>query len=158
MPGSGRRISIGADAVDIAVSPEGAWVTNGLAGTVTRIDRIANRVLGAPVRAGSFPAALTVGAGFVWVVNAGDGTVARIDPREDLVIGRRIAVGRDPHDIAVGHGSVWVANRGDGTVTRLSARTGAARARRSRWAARPVRSPSPATGCSCSIRATANCR
>ena len=124
VPGSGRRIPIGAAAVDVAVSSEGTWVTNGLAGTVTRIDPVANRVLGAPVRTGSFPAALTVGAGYVWVVNAGDGTVARIDPREDLVIGRRIAVGRDPQDIAVGHGSVWVANRGDGTVTRLSARTG----------------------------------
>ena len=105
-------------------------------GTVTRIDPIANRVLGEPVRTGSFPTALTVGAGFVWVVNAGDGTVARIDPREDVVIGRRLPVGRDPQDIAVGHGSVWVANRGDGTVTRLSAadgrRQGAPIARRRR--------------------------
>ena len=92
MPGSGRRIAIGADAVDVAVSNEGVWVTNGLAGTVTRIDPVSNRVMGPAVRTGSFPAALTIGAGSVWVVNAGDGTVARVDPREDVVLGRRLPV------------------------------------------------------------------
>ena len=159
VPGSGRRIRLGAEAVDVAVSPEGAWVTQrARPGTVTRIDPIANRVLGEPVRTGSFPAALTVGAGFVWVVNAGDGTVARIDPREDVVIGRRLPVGRDPQDIAVGHGSVWVANRGDGTVTRLSAADRPARrARRSASAARPARSRSRATASSCSTRCAATC-
>ena len=62
LPGSGRRIAIGADAVDVAVSHEGVWVTNGLAGTVTRIDPVSNRVLGPAVRTGSFPAALAIGA------------------------------------------------------------------------------------------------
>jgi DNA-binding beta-propeller fold protein YncE len=119
--GSRREIPIGADAVDIAVGPTGAWVANGQRGTVTRLDPISNRVLGAPVRTGSFPSALTVDKNYVWVVNSGDGTVARIDPRENVVVGRRVPVGRDPQDIAVGFGSVWVANRGDGTLTRLSA-------------------------------------
>ena len=141
VPGSGRRICVGADAVDVAISPEGAWVTNGLAGTVTRIDPVSNRVLGPPVRTGNFPAALAVGAGYVWVVNAGDGTVARIDPREDIVLGRRMPVGRDPQDIAVGHGSVWVANRGDGTVTPAVGADGTPPGRaRSPSAGRPARS------------------
>ena len=124
LPGAaGRRIRIGADAVDVAVGYDGAWVTNGQRGTVTRIDPVSNRVLGPPIRTGNFPTALAIGANFVWVVNSGDGTVARVDPREGLVIGRRTPVGRDPQDIAVGFDSVWVANRGDGTVTRLSAAT-----------------------------------
>src|SRR3954454_10057579 len=60
VPGSGRRIKLGTEAVDVAVSPEGAWVSNGTAGTVTRIDPVSTRVLGEPVRTGSFPTALTV--------------------------------------------------------------------------------------------------
>ena len=118
---------------------------------------VSNRVLGQPVRTGSFPTALAVGAGYVWVVNSGDGTVARIDPRENVVIGRRIAVGRDPQDIAVGHGSVWVANRGDGTVTRLSADDGRRQGAPIKVGGSPARSPSRATPCSCSTRCAATC-
>ena len=119
-----HRIPIGRDAVDVTVSRDAAWVTNGAAGTVTRVDPVSDRVLGPPIRTGRFPTALTVGTRDVWVVNSGDGTLARIDPRENLVVGRRVLVGRDPQDVAVGFGSVWVANRGDGTVSRIDERTG----------------------------------
>ena len=57
-PAAAGAIPVGADAVDVAVSPDGAWVTNGSRGTVTRIDPISNRVSGPPVRTGSFPTAL----------------------------------------------------------------------------------------------------
>ena len=120
-------IALRGEAVDVAVGPDAVWVTNGQRGTVTRVDPVSRRRVGAPVRTGRFPTAIAVGDRFVWVVNSGDGTVARIDPHENLVVGRRLRVGRDPQDIAIGFGSVWVANRGDGTVTRLSSRTGRAR-------------------------------
>jgi YVTN family beta-propeller protein len=119
-----HSIPIGRDAVDLAVGRDAAWVSNGAAGTVTRVDPVSDRALGPPIRTGRFPTALAVGTRDVWVVNSGDGTLARIDPRENLVVGRRVLVGRDPQDVAVGFGSVWVANRGDGTLSRIDERTG----------------------------------
>ena len=119
-----RTIGVGSDAVDVAAGRDGVWVSNGARGTVTRVDPVAGRAVGEPIRTGRFPTALAVGARDVWVVNSGDGTLARIDPREDLVVGRRVPVGRDPQDVAIGFGSVWVANRGDGTLSRIDERTG----------------------------------
>ena len=119
-----HRIAVGTDAVDLAVSRDAVWVSNGAAGTVTRIDPVTDRSVGERIRTGRFPTAIAVGAHDVWVVNSGDGTVTRIDPRENLVVGRRVPVGRDPQDIAIGFGSVWVANRGDGTISRIEERTG----------------------------------
>jgi virginiamycin B lyase len=123
-PHAPATFPIGADAVDVAIGPDGAWVTNGARGTVTRVDALSHRLIGAPILTGRFPTAVAVGDHYVWVVNSGDGTLARVDPRENLVVGRRIQVGRDPQDVAIGFGSVWVTNRADGTVTRLSSRTG----------------------------------
>ena len=119
-----HRIPIRGDAVDLAIGRDAAWVSNGAAGTVTRVDPVSDRALGPPVRTGRFPTALAIGTQDVWVVNSGDGTLARIDQRENLVVGRRVQVGRDPQDVAVGFGSVWVANRGDGTISRVDERTG----------------------------------
>ena len=119
-----HQIPIGRDAVDVAVGRDAVWVSNGSAGTVTRVDPVSDRALGPPISTGRFPTALAVGSHDVWVVNSGDGTLSRIDPRENLVIGRRVAVGRDPQDVAIGFGSVWVANRGDGTISRIDERTG----------------------------------
>jgi DNA-binding beta-propeller fold protein YncE len=119
-----HQIGLGADAVDVAVSRDAVWVSNGAKGTVSRIDPVTDRMLKPAIRTGRFPTALAVGSHDVWVVNSGDGTLARIDPREDLVVGRRVPVGRDPQDVAIGFGSVWVANRGDGTLSRIEERTG----------------------------------
>jgi DNA-binding beta-propeller fold protein YncE len=112
------------DAVDVAVGPDGAWITNGSRGTVTRVDPVSHGNVGPPIRTGRFPTAVAVGGLYVWVVNSGDGTLARIDPRENVVVGRRTPVGRDPQDVVVAADSVWVANRGDGTVTQVSTRSG----------------------------------
>jgi streptogramin lyase len=119
-----HRIPFAKDAVDVAVGPDAVWVSNGAAGTVTRVDPVSDRALGPAIRTGRFPTALAVGGHDVWVVNSGDGTLARVDPRENLVVGRRVPVGRDPQDVAIGFGSVWVANRGDGTLSRIDERTG----------------------------------
>lgn len=122
-------VALGADAVDVAVGRDGVWVSNGAQGTITRVDPLARRAVGSPIRTGRFPTALAVGAHDVWVVNSGDGTLARVDQRENLVIGRRVPVGRDPQDVKIGFGSVWVANRGDGTIDRVDERTGRPRSR-----------------------------
>jgi virginiamycin B lyase len=119
-----HRIPIPRDAVDVAIGRDALWVSNGAAGTVTRVDPVSDRALGPAIRTGRFPTALAVGSHDVWVVNSGDGTLARVDPRENLVVGRRVPVGRDPQDVAIGFGSVWVANRGDGTVSQIDERTG----------------------------------
>jgi DNA-binding beta-propeller fold protein YncE len=119
-----HRIAVPGDAVDVAVGRDAVWVSNGAAGTVTRVDPVSDRPLGPAIRTGRFPTALAVGTHDVWVVNSGDGTLARVDPRENLVVGRRVPVGRDPQDVAIGFGSVWVANRGDGTLTKIQERTG----------------------------------
>jgi streptogramin lyase len=119
-----HRIPVAGDTVDLAVGRDAVWVSNGAAGTVTRVDPVSDRALGPPIRTGRFPTALAVGTHDVWVVNSGDGTLARVDPRENLVVGRRVPVGRDPQDVAIGFGSVWVANRGDGTLSRIDERTG----------------------------------
>lgn len=119
-----HRIAVPGDAVDVAVGRDAVWVSNGAAGTVTRVDPVSDRPLGPAIRTGRFPTALAVGRHDVWVVNSGDGTLARVDPRENLVVGRRVPVGRDPQDVAIGFGSVWVANRGDGTLSKIDERTG----------------------------------
>jgi streptogramin lyase len=119
-----HRIPIAGDAVDLAVGRDAVWVSNGAAGTITRVDPVSDRALGPAIRTGRFPTALAVGTHDVWVVNSGDGTLARVDPRENLVVGRRVPVGRDPQDVTIGFGSVWVANRGDGTLSRIDERTG----------------------------------
>jgi streptogramin lyase len=119
-----HRIPVSGDAVDVAVGRDAVWVSNGAAGTVTRVDPVSDRALGPAIRTGRFPTALAVGTHDVWVVNSGDGTLSRVDPRENLVVGRRVPVGRDPQDVAIGFGSVWVANRGDGTLSQIDERTG----------------------------------
>ena len=75
VPGDvGRRIAIGADAIDVAVGPDGAWVTNGQRG-----DGHPHRLRSPTAcsarrsRTGEFPTALAIGANHVWVVNSGDG-------------------------------------------------------------------------------------
>jgi DNA-binding beta-propeller fold protein YncE len=119
-----HTLPVGGDAVDVGISADAGWVSNGAQGTVTRIDPVSFRLLGPAIRTGRFPTAVAVGDLYVWVVNSGDGTLVRVDPRENLVVGRRIPVGRDPQDVAIAAGSVWVANHGDSTVTRVSSRTG----------------------------------
>jgi YVTN family beta-propeller protein len=79
--------------------------------------------VGAPIRVGHQPAALSVGRSGVWVANTGDDTVSLIDPHTDSVNRRPIRVGREPAGIAVDRGSVWVANQASGTVTRIDERS-----------------------------------
>jgi peptide/nickel transport system substrate-binding protein len=80
--------------------------------------RISGSRLHAPVRVGSEPSALAVGAGAVWVANGGSGTLSRLDPASGQVVDT-VPVGNDPTAVAVGGGAVWVLNSGDGTLSRF---------------------------------------
>jgi YVTN family beta-propeller protein len=91
------------------------WVSDGDAGTVTRIDPTG---LTTPVAVGHDPSAIAVGDGGVWVADTGDGAVVRIDP-DTRAVTATIPVGHAPTGVALGAGSVWVADSGDGTVTRI---------------------------------------
>ena len=126
IPGAvGRRIRIGADAVDVAVGPDGR-----LGDQRRARDRDPHRRRVEPCaraaradRARSRRRWRSAAARCGWSTRATARSRASTRARTSCM-GRRIRVGRDPQDIAVGLGSAWVANRGDGTVSRLSARTG----------------------------------
>lgn len=72
----------------LAAAGAAVWVTD--AGTtipgpprapsVLRIDAESRRVVGRPVRVGTSPAGIAIGAGAVWVTSSSDGTLTRIDP------------------------------------------------------------------------------
>ena len=119
-----HRIPVGADAVDLTVSRDAVWVSNGASGTVTRIDPITDRQARRADPHRPLPDrdrgrhARRLGR-----------QLGRRDRHQDRPARepRRRAprAGRaDPQDIAIGFGSVWVANRGDGTISRIDERTG----------------------------------
>jgi peptide/nickel transport system substrate-binding protein len=103
----------------IGVGAGAAWVTDSIAGNVTRVDRTG---LLTPLAVGHGPSGIAVGDGGVWIADTGDDTVVRIDP-DTGAITRKITVGRSPAGVSLGAGSVWVANSGDGTVTRIDSKT-----------------------------------
>jgi YVTN family beta-propeller protein len=94
------------DAGGIAAGVGAVWVTNPLAGTVSRVDPATNRVV-QRIRVGRNPLGVSVGEGAVWVVNRGDGTVSRIDPAAGMVV-ETIPVGPNPTRVAAGVDGVWV--------------------------------------------------
>ncbi len=113
-------------AVDVAVSKDSVWVTNGEVGTVTQIDLQSSEVVGQLIPVGKFAGGVEIGAGSIWVLDWSVGaTVTQINPDSGQVVGQPIPVGPDPFDMAVGEGYVWITNRSPGSVTRLDARSGA---------------------------------
>jgi YVTN family beta-propeller protein len=119
---SGRPLSQfdpNASPAGIAAGDGAVWVSDSLAGTVTRIDPTG---LATPIPVGDEPTGIAVGDGGVWVADTGDDTVVRIDPGSRTAT-TPIAVGAAPLALTVAGGSVWVADSGDGTVTRINART-----------------------------------
>ena len=118
--------------MDVAVGPDAAWVTNGSAGTLSRLDPVSGKLLGR-IRVGRYPTAVAIGLKAVWVVDSGQGAVVRV-ARENLVVGEPIKVGRDP----AGRGYAWVVNRGDGTVSRFSLAGGAVVGKPSRVGGAPT--------------------
>jgi streptogramin lyase len=115
----GKPVRVGATALDIAATPERAWVDLGdedaLVSVVTEAQapdlRAAN---------GGTVFAIALGFGSVWATNYGSDTVTRLDAASGEPIGEPIPTGADPKGIAVGLGAVWVANAGECTLSRIA--------------------------------------
>ena len=110
------QVSLGGPSDGIAAGGESVWVSNGLDGTVSRIDPKSYDVH--TIGVGGHPAGVAFGAGSVWVVDSEARAVAQIDPTTARVV-QTIPVGNGPRAVAVGFGAVWVANSVDGTVSQI---------------------------------------
>jgi YVTN family beta-propeller protein len=102
----------------IAIGEGGAWVTNSITNTVTKIDL----ETGAPVdeaRVGEQPEAIVVGSGSVWVANVVARTLSRIDPR--TLDQAEITLSDAPTAIAVGFDKVWVTSTTGNSLTVIDA-------------------------------------
>jgi YVTN family beta-propeller protein len=110
------QVPLGGPADGIAAGAESVWVSNGLDGTVSRIDPESYDVH--TIDVGGHPAGVAFGAGSIWVVNSEARAVAQIDPKSARVV-QTIPVGNGPRAVAVGFGAVWVANTVDGTVSQI---------------------------------------
>jgi DNA-binding beta-propeller fold protein YncE len=90
-----------------------------VAGTVTRIDPSANRVV-ATIRTGGRPVHVAADERSVWVAYPLDTLVRRIDPLTNTVAGTvRVA---QPQGVAIGFGSVWVPSQRAREVLRFNPR------------------------------------
>jgi class 3 adenylate cyclase len=101
-----QKILIGSGAAGIAFDGGGAWVINGIANDLTKVDA-ATRAVSGTVPLAEQPVAVTTGEGSVWVVNAGNRTVWRLDART-MKKNVETAVPDRPTAIAVGFGRAWV--------------------------------------------------
>ena len=101
-----QKIPIGSGAAGIAFDGGEAWVVNGIANDLTKVDA-ATRAVSGTVPLAEQPVAVTTGEGSVWVLNAGNRTVWRLDART-MKKTVEIAVPDRPTAIAVGFGRAWV--------------------------------------------------
>ena len=109
-------VSSGPETIDYGAGA--AWVTNGTAGTVTRID---GATLGTQeVKVGDGPAGIAATGDGVWVANRLSNSVSRIDPEDlsvDAPVQRPLATRTRS---TRGAGQVWVTSPPSGSVTRLA--------------------------------------
>ena len=115
-------VGVGTGPWGLALGGDYVWAANWADGTVARVDRRRQRLVGRPTRVGRRPVGVAFGEGGLWVASSWDDTVLRLDPVTGRASGPRVRVGDEPVAIAVGAGSVWVLNRLDGTVTQVSPR------------------------------------
>jgi len=83
---------------DVAVGEGAVWVSDGVNGTLLRIDQ-AKRVVVDRVQVGADPAGVAVGGGSVWVANSQDGTISQVNPTTDTVVST-LRVGNGPTSVA----------------------------------------------------------
>jgi len=110
------EVPVGHGPSAIAAGAGSVWVSNGLDGTVSRIDLETHDVR--TIDVGDAPAGLAFGARSLWVASSEGRAVAQVDPQAEKVL-QSFPVGNGPRGVAVGFGAVWVANGLDGTVSRI---------------------------------------
>jgi YVTN family beta-propeller protein len=110
------QVPLGSPADGIVAGAGSVWVSNGLDGTVSRIEPKTYDLR--TIDVGGRPAGLAFGAGSLWVANSEARAVAQVDAKSARVV-QTIPVGNGPRAVAVGFGAVWVANSLDGTVSQI---------------------------------------
>jgi YVTN family beta-propeller protein len=107
---------------DIAISPEGLWITRIDKGTLQRLDPRDGHPVGVPITVGRSPYDVASGYGAIWVANYRSDSVSRINPTTGHAA-IPIEVGRGPFGITVGLGSVWVTDEVDRRIVRIDPKT-----------------------------------
>ncbi len=102
----------------LAADDSAVWVTDEVAGTLTRYDPRTARVV-ATISIGKGGHGVAIGEGGVWVADFGAGpTITRVDPQTNRVSAEISVPNALVQRVAVGHGSVW-APSGDGRLFRI---------------------------------------
>jgi virginiamycin B lyase len=103
---------------------EHVWVSNYPKNSVTRIDPLANTIVGT-FTVGEHPCSgLAAGMGSLWVPNCGDRTVTRLNLKDGAVEATLpYGVPESEGGIAAGSGSLWMMTDKQGTLTRIDPAT-----------------------------------
>jgi len=128
-------ITVGRGPHGVAVSPSGAWVTNWLDNTLTRIDPTTAKVLQTlplTLTGNAGPEAIAFGDGSLWVTttefddsgNALAGSLVRVNPASGQQQAT-IPIGKGAFDVEVSPGAVWVPLINDNSVLRIDTATNA---------------------------------
>jgi streptogramin lyase len=114
----------------ILYSSDGSvWVASSEADRVSRIDAASQKLLGAPINVGDFPADLSMLHGQLWVLNFGDRSLSRVDPSAGRLVGEPVGLPGELGAIAAGGGRLWALDCNKGIVYALDPRRGAVRIR-----------------------------
>ena len=135
-------VGLGGVPSDLLADRQGAWISDGSAGTVTLIDP-ASLAVKATIKTAAGPPAgrLAIGSGSLWVT-AGRGTIDRIDLRMHKVIGQTHDAGIDvsisggvhlyiptisarfrSSQVALSEGAVWIPDTYDNQVWEIDSST-----------------------------------
>jgi len=99
-------IQVAARPTAIALDHDSAWVT-AADGTLTRIDRAANRIM-STIEIGGSLTAIAVSGAWIWVASQ-DGHIYRVDPTREVTLPEPISTGSAIGALAEVEGQVWLA-------------------------------------------------
>lgn len=120
-----RTIKLGGRLTDIAVTPEGVWVADAAAGTVTHLD-LGSGQPGAPIRVGAGPVGFVQANRELWVFSDSEKKARVIDPRAAKVVRTITLPGAAGGNPAVAFGAIWMPDRNgaDSAVWRIDPASG----------------------------------
>jgi YVTN family beta-propeller protein len=127
------RITVGRSPSDVAIAPNGVWVTNWFDNTLTRIDPATSKVLQTltlTLLGNAGTEAIAFGDGSLWVTttewdtsgNPLAGSLERVNPTTGQQQAT-IPIGKGAYDVEASPGAVWVAAFDDNSVLRIDTAT-----------------------------------